>query len=61
MTLIKVCCKCKVELGRQPLPDDYGKEIPDSYKGKDLISHGLCPKCFGEYMKEIDNGKVRKH
>jgi len=58
MNLIKVCCDCKKELGRQALPADYGKDsLPAEYKGKDLYSHGFCDKCAEKRLKEINNGK----
>ncbi len=42
--MIRACCVCKKEFGeKEPLEDKS-------------VSHGICPTCYPEEMKKIEEG-----
>ena len=44
--LVSLCCKCRKEMGRKPLPKDYG--VGSGFKSlmlRDVVSHGICESC----------------
>lgn len=50
--LVSVCCYCGKEYNRQPLPENYGKELPAKYHTGDLLSHGICSGCMPGLARE---------
>lgn len=52
--LIRKCCNCGMEYGKQPLPENYAKIGIAKYDKGDLVTHGYCDKCAKAANQQLD-------